>query len=152
MFISSCENTKIPTNCWTAINRRTLETHHKKMPQVKDKGESAMGQLKGVITMRSNPIPARWVTHKLENNNTKIVLPLLWRFSVPGQASQPGDPAKRLGIPREWVWRPAGFDYRTSAGLGETDYSWRAQIKCYMHQDPGERNSDIRGDWTKPTC
>ena len=71
------------------------------MPQVKDRGEAATGQLEGVITMRSNPIPTRWVTHKLENNNTKIVPPLLWRFSVPGQASQPGDPAKRLGIPRE---------------------------------------------------
>ena len=29
------------------------------------------------ITIKSNPIPARWVTHRLENNNTKEVLALL---------------------------------------------------------------------------
>ena len=31
----------------------------------------------GTITIKSNPIPTVWVTHKLENNNTKEVLPLL---------------------------------------------------------------------------
>ena len=29
------------------------------------------------ITMKSNPLPARWVTYRLENNNTKEVLTLL---------------------------------------------------------------------------
>ena len=32
---------------------------------------------KGTIMIKSNPIPARWVTHRLENNNTKKVLALL---------------------------------------------------------------------------
>ena len=32
---------------------------------------------KGAITIKSNPIPARWATHKLKKNNTKEVLPLL---------------------------------------------------------------------------
>ena len=27
--------------------------------------------------IKSNPVSARWATHKLENNNTKEVLPLL---------------------------------------------------------------------------
>ena len=51
--------------------------------------------------IKSNPIPGRWATHDLENNNTKDVLPLLWRFLASCQASQPGDLAKRLGIHRE---------------------------------------------------
>ena len=29
------------------------------------------------IMIKSNPIPTRWVTYKLENDNTKEVLPLL---------------------------------------------------------------------------
>ena len=36
----------------------------------------------------------RWVTYKLQNSNTKEVLPLLYRSGALGQASQPGDPAK----------------------------------------------------------
>ena len=42
-----------------------------------------------------------WVHHRLENNNTKKLLALLWRFWIPCQASQPGDLTKGLGIPRE---------------------------------------------------
>ena len=56
----------------------------------------------GPIMIRSNLIPIRWVTHKLENNNTKEVLPLLWRFRALHQASQPGDPAKGWEIPRKY--------------------------------------------------
>ena len=32
---------------------------------------------RGTITIKSNPITTRWVTHRLENNNTKEVLALL---------------------------------------------------------------------------
>ena len=32
---------------------------------------------KGSIMIKSNAIPTLWVTFKLENNNTKEVLPLL---------------------------------------------------------------------------
>ena len=51
--------------------------------------------------MKSNPIPPTWVIHKLENNNTEEVLPLLWRLWTPCQASQLGDMTKGLGIPGE---------------------------------------------------
>ena len=44
---------------------------------------------------------AKWAIHKLENNNTKEILSLLWRFWASPQASQPGDLAKGVGIPRE---------------------------------------------------
>ena len=53
------------------------------------------------VTIKSNPIPTGRVTHRLENNDIKAVLTLLWRFWTPLQASQPGDPTKGLGIPRE---------------------------------------------------
>ena len=39
--------------------------------------------------------------YKLESDNTKEVIPLLWSFRTPCQASQPGDLTKGLGIPRE---------------------------------------------------
>ena len=29
---------------------------------------------KAAITIKLNPMPAEWVTYKLENNNTKVVL------------------------------------------------------------------------------
>jgi len=32
---------------------------------------------RGVITIKSNSIPTRWATHKLETNTTKEALPLL---------------------------------------------------------------------------
>ena len=48
-------------------------------------------------------------------NNTKEVLPLLWRFW--GSQKGTGNPQ---GI---WSSRPAGFDNRTSIGLGEIDSS-----------------------------
>ena len=52
--------------------------------------------------IKSNPIPTGWATHKLENNNTGEVFPLLRRFWALYQAFQPGDLAKRLGIPKEF--------------------------------------------------
>ena len=56
---------------------------------------------RGTMMIKSNPIPTRWAAHKLENSNSKEVLLLLWRFWVPRQASQLGDPSEGLGIPRE---------------------------------------------------
>ena len=35
---------------------------------------------RGAIMIKSNLISTGWATHKLENNNTKEVLALLWRF------------------------------------------------------------------------
>ena len=39
----------------------------------------------------------------------------------PTPGSPPGDPTKRRGAPRNLTWKPPGFDYRTSTGLGETE-------------------------------
>ena len=51
--------------------------------------------------IKSDPIPAGWATHKLENGNTKDILPLLGRLGALPQASQLGGLAKGLGSPRE---------------------------------------------------
>ena len=51
--------------------------------------------------IKSNPIPTRWVIHKLENDNTKKKYLTVVKVWNPCQASQPEDPTKGLGIPRE---------------------------------------------------
>ena len=154
---SSCKNTKAATSCWITTNRRMLEPTKKETPHPKTKKKLQRDGRRGTILTKSNPIPTRWVTHKLENNNnTKEVLPLLWRFWTSCQASQPGDPTKGLGI-QQRVWVSPGnltlkaskSDYRTSTGLGNRFHSWRTQTKSFTHQDPEERNSDPTGDRTK---
>ena len=71
--------------------------------------------------VKSNPLFARSMTHILENSNSKEVLPLLWRFWTPCQASQPGDLTKDRNSQGFWSWRPVGFDYKTFTGLGKRD-------------------------------
>ena len=74
--------------------------YQKRYPMPNDKKLEEDGR-RGTIMIKSNPIPTRWVTHKPQNNNTKEVFPLLWRFWTQHQTSQPGDLTKGLGIPRE---------------------------------------------------
>ena len=113
----------------------------------KDKGESTR---RSAVTINSNRTPTQWVPRKQKSSCTADVPPLLWRFWAP---LQPGDLEKGLGIPREiWLWRPVGFDCRTSTGQGERLPSWRAWTKSCTHLNPEERSSDPIGDWTKPAC
>ena len=105
--------------------------------------------MRGDITIKSNPIPARLVTHKLENNNTKEVLPLLWRYLAPCQASQPGDLAKGLWI---WLWGQMGLDDRISTGLGETATPLlQGTSKILPTLGPREKEFPT-GNWTRHTC
>ena len=67
----------------------------KKIPPSKDKGAATMRWYEG------HSLNKGWVTHKLQNYNTKEILPLLWRFWTPSQTSQLGGLAKEWGIPRE---------------------------------------------------
>ena len=56
-------------------------THQKSIaPHPRTKKKPQWNSWRGTITIKSNPILAGWVTHKLENNNTKEVVTLLWRF------------------------------------------------------------------------
>ena len=72
------DDTKATTSCWTTIERRMPDIPHPKTKK-KPQWDGRMG----TITIKSNPISNGWVTHKLENNNTKELLPLLWRFRFP---------------------------------------------------------------------
>ena len=105
-------------------------------------------------TIKSNPIFPKWVINNLKNNNTKEVLPLLWRFCASYQASQPGISGKQTGNPRGiWLWRRVGFDYRTSTGLGEIETPLlEGTNKTLCALGPGGRNSDTTGDWARSTC
>ena len=88
---------------WLSYKGRPSGIHQKKKetPCPKTKKKLKGDGRRGAIMIKSNPIPTRWATHYLENNNTKEVLPLLWRFWTSCQAFQLGDSAKELGIPRE---------------------------------------------------
>ena len=100
-LIPTGESTSITTNCWTVIDRKTLELTKKDTPHAKTKEEPQWDGRRGAITIKSNPITAGWVTHKLENTHTTEVHPREWRFWAPRQASQPGGLATGGGIPRE---------------------------------------------------
>ena len=77
-MLFSCENTKIATSYSITINRRMLEPTKKRYPTSKDKQEATERWYGGwAIMIKSNPIPAGWVTYKLENNNFKEIIPLL---------------------------------------------------------------------------
>ena len=92
----SCEITGITTNCWTFIDRKTLELTKKDTPPPKTKEKLQWDGMRGTMRIKSNPITTGWVSHKLENNYNTEDHPLEWSFLAPRQASQPGG-----GIPRE---------------------------------------------------
>ena len=60
------------TGCWNLPKKKKKDTPH---PKTKMKLQKE-GR-RGTITIKLNPIPTGWVIHKLENKNTKEVLPLL---------------------------------------------------------------------------
>ena len=97
----SCESTRITANCWTIIDRKTLELTKRDTPHPKTKEKPQWNSRRGAITIKSNPITAGWVAHKLESIHWSEVHPLEWRFWAPRKASQPGGPAMGGGIPRE---------------------------------------------------
>ena len=133
MLISSSKSIKITTSCWPT--RQEDAGTHQKDPHVKDKPQG--DSRRGAITI--NSIPARWVTHKLENSNTELVLPLLWRFWTTPQTFQARDPQEI------WPWR--GFDYRISTRLGkQTAILEDTNEMLPMHQDPEKRSSDPKGE------
>ena len=91
------------------------------------------------------------MTHKLQNSYTKETLPLLKKVLGPTTDFPTWGSSKETKKPHQiWLWRPVGFDYRTSTGLGK--HSWRAQTKPCVHQKPGERSNDPTRDWVRLTC
>ena len=73
-LISSCNSTKSQL----AIERKDAGTYHKKISHVHRQSKKLQqDSRRDTSTIKSYPTPAGWVTHKLEDNNTKEVLPLL---------------------------------------------------------------------------
>ena len=67
-------------------------------PRTKDKPQP--NSRRGTIIIKSNLIPTKWATHKLENNN-KEVFTLLWRFSTPRSGSIAWGSGQGTGNPME---------------------------------------------------
>ena len=110
-----------------------LQSAKKDTPYPKAKKKLQRDNRKDTITKISNSIPTGWGTHKLENDNTKNVILLLWRFWTPRQASQPGDPTKGLGISREYCFE-GQQDFITRLPQSwekQRHQSWRAQTKSW---------------------
>ena len=98
--------------------------------------------------IKSNPIPARRVTHRLENNYTKEVLPLLWWFWAPCQASQPGlqqrdrESLGNLTLKASEIWLQ---DFHRSGR--NRFHSWRAHQEMARVNDNILRISELKMDW-----
>ena len=64
-----------------------------------------------------------------------------------------GSGNRRRNSYRIRLWRLAGFDCRTSTGLGETETPLlEGTHKVVCASGPRGRSSDPIGDWTRPTC
>ena len=67
--------------------------------------------------IKLNPLSTGWVTHKLENNNTKRSFTTFVKVLSPMSGFPAWGSDKRTGNPQGiWPWWPVGFDYRTSTG------------------------------------
>ena len=149
----SCESTGITTNCWTIIDKKTLELTKKDTPHPKTKEKPQWDGRRGAITVKSNPITAGWVIHKLANTYTTEVHPLEWSFWAPCQASQPGVQQQEEEFLENQTLRLAGFDCRTSTGLGKTETPLlEGTHKVAYASGHRGRSSDPMRDWTRPTC
>ena len=57
----SYKNIRITTDCWTIIERKTLELTKKDTPHLKTKEKPQWDGRRGAITIKSNPLTAGWV-------------------------------------------------------------------------------------------
>ena len=136
---------QIAASCWTTIDRRVLTPTKKDDPCPRTKEKLQWDGRWSTITLKSNSIPARWVTQTGEQ---------LYQRSSPTVAkSLDHTPDSQTWGARKGTGSPHGILKVSGIWLqnfhragGNRDY-WRAQTKPCMHQDPGERSSDPRGDW-----
>ena len=150
----SYESTRTTTNCRTIIDKKTLELTKKDTPHPKTKEKPQWDGRRGAITIKSNPITAGWVTHKLENAYTTEVHPLEW-----SEDSEPHVRPPNLGVQQREeefllrLWRLAGFDCRTSTWLGEIETSLlEGTHKVLCTSGHRGRSSDPKGDKNRHIC
>ena len=150
---TSCENSRITTSCWTIIDKKTLEFTITSTPHPKTKEKPQWDGRRGTITVKSNPITAGWVTHRLENTYPTEVKRLEWKFWAPHQVPN-------LGV---WQWEEEFLEKETlkASGIWLQDFDRTGETDTSLLEDTHKvvctlghrgRSSDPRGDWTRPTC
>ena len=72
----SCKNIGITTGCWTIIDRKTLDFTKEDTPRPRTEEKPQSDGRRGAIRVKSNPVTAGWVTHRLANTYTTEVHPL----------------------------------------------------------------------------
>ena len=103
--------------------------------------------------IKSNSIPIGWVIHRLENNNIKEVLAVLWRILTPCRLPSLEIQQRDWESPGNLAVRVSGIWLALAEDWGkQTLQSWTAETKFCRHQEPEKRISDPIGDWTKTTC
>ena len=134
------------------LKRGCCNPPKKDTPRSKTKEKLQQDNWRGVIMIKSNPIPTQWMIHKLENNNTKEVLLLLWSFQAPHQASYTGNLAKALCIPKESDF--TGQQYLITGLLqawGKETPLLEDTNKIWHAPGPRGKEQSPTGDWTRPT-
>ena len=96
MHSSPARAPKLPLAVELSLTGGCWNPPKKDAPCPKTKKKLHQDGRRGTITIKSNAIPVGWVTHKLENNNTKEVYPLC-------EGSEPYIRLPSLGIQqRDW--------------------------------------------------
>ena len=67
---------RITTGCWTIIDRKTLDFTKEGAPRPRTEEKPQWDGGRGSIRVKSSPITAGWVTHRLANTCTTEVHPL----------------------------------------------------------------------------
>ena len=143
----------LTTGCWTIINKNMLEATKKDTLHSKTKKKPQQYSRRSTILIKSNPIPAGWVTHKLENNYTREVLTWEWKPWAHVRVTRLASDNGRRRPGGIWLWRPVGFDHRNSIGLEEKETPFmEGAYKVSCTSGPRKKSSDPRRDWARPTC
>ena len=147
---SPCKSTQITNSCWIGT------TPTKKIYPMSKRQRKGCNKMVGGTQSyyQIQCTPSGWPT-KLESNNTKEVLLLLWRCWALCEASQPGDLTKGLGIHRESEvedqWDEiARFsqDWEKQRFHSWRLHSWRAHTKS-VHTRTQGKGRDPTGDWAR---
>ena len=122
----SCESPRITTSCWTIIDRKTLELTKKDTPQPnKRRSHSEMvggaqsqyyhKKIKSYNCWVGDSQTGKQLYHRSPPTGVEKVLSSMSGFPIWGSGNG------RRNSQRIKLWRLAGFDCRTSTGLGETE-------------------------------
>ena len=129
-----CENTRITTNCWTIINRKTLEHTKKDTLHPKTKEKPQWDGRRGAITIKSNPIlVGGWLTD--------------WRTLIPQKSthwSEGSEPHVRLPNLGVWQWEEEFLEKQTSKASG----IWLQDFD----RTGGNRDSTLGGHTQSSVC